>query len=105
VRILAVLVLFVGIAVQCVAISQSPIEFYAVFYRPHPDGDEVAPPEYAVIAAEEGEPSPDGNDSVWQRRWSAWDGYGRLWRSGVHDLFWLRWWQWRSAQSAEEPRE
>jgi hypothetical protein len=81
VRIPTILLLCIGIAVQMLAISQNPLEFYQVYY---------AEGRYAIIALQEGEPPPGGNDSVWSVRWSAWNGYPRLWRNGVHDLFWLR---------------
>lgn len=84
-RIAAIVLFFAGFAVQAIAISQNPIEFYDVFYRRG---------EYARIARAEGQRPPRLSDSVWEVRWSAWDGYPRLWRAGIHDLFWLRWHHW-----------
>ncbi len=93
VRVGAFALLAAGLWVQTIAITQNPLEFYQVFY---------AEGEYARVARAEGETPPDGNDSIWQRRWSAWDGYPRLWNAGVHDLFWLRWWQSRHADEDAE---
>lgn len=100
-RVAAVVVLFVGLGVQLLAISQNPIEFYEVFYRPHVEEGQTVPPAYYTVARLEGVPEPTGEDSVWTVRWSAWDGYPRLWNQGVHDLFWLRWWQWRRGSGGE----
>jgi hypothetical protein len=85
-RIAAIVFFIVGFAVQLFAISQNPIEFHYVYY---------VQGRYAEIAYVQTREPPEGEDLIWSWRWSAWNGYFRLWRIGVHDLFWLRHWRWK----------
>lgn len=99
VRISCIMLLFIGIAVQLIAISENPLEFYHQYHFKFMAGNMPAG-DYYEIARSEGVRPPTLDDSVWVAQWSAWNGYGRLWDRGVHDLFWLRWWQWLHADEA-----
>jgi hypothetical protein len=102
VRIAAILLFFVGLAVQVIAVSENPIEFYEVYYRPHIEDGRLVEGRGFTIARANGERIPAGNALMWHRRYLPWSGYPAMLDEGIHDLFWLRWHQWRQSQREDK---
>jgi Dolichyl-phosphate-mannose-protein mannosyltransferase len=87
-----------GVWVQSIAISENPLEYYDIHYRPHVENGMLTAPRAMIHAQSRGEMLPEGNDLMWHREYLPWSGYPEMWSEGIHDLFWLRWWQWRRSQ-------